>query len=391
MLALSFRQSTAPLTCIRRAQAGHTPLHITAARGDVEATKLLISKGANLNLTNAVRSGAFLCVLRVIKMNGGGGSYHSGVVMGQVFENGEASVGVMAGCTALQLAVAQGRRDTVVMLLEAAVKEEETAKAGRSASGGDSPSARQGARRALAMKSTPQKGEAWDEDLRPPSRRRSTLHQACATGNFNLLQILIDRGDDLDIQDTADGSSPLHLACSNGSLEVIELLLEEGADPAAVDDDGSTALHYAALKSSRPVVDLLLRMACIDADTHNDLGRTPLHEAARVGNIDAMSTLIQNGASCKETDKNGDTPFVLAQKRKQKSAMMVLQGAASGVDITNLTGSGSGYDSIMPMPFFGSTDDPEVADRQLGVVGENTRRANEEGCSLDLPVMCQIA
>ena len=56
------------------------------------------------------------------------------------------------------------------------------------------------------------------------------MHRAAWNGNKNVMQLLLDRGAELNAVDQ-DGWTPLHGATLHGHKDVVQLLLERGADP----------------------------------------------------------------------------------------------------------------------------------------------------------------
>jgi ankyrin repeat protein len=74
------------------------------------------------------------------------------------------------------------------------------------------------------------------------------MYVACQGGHLGAVQLLLDRGADLD-EPYVNGWTPLHWAVRNGHGQVAQFLLEHGADPAVrAKDDGKTALEVAAAK-----------------------------------------------------------------------------------------------------------------------------------------------
>ena len=73
------------------------------------------------------------------------------------------------------------------------------------------------------------------------------LHEACNHGFYDIVRVLLDRGASVAINDkggtSCDGITPLYDACSNGYFDVIELLLERGADATVKTDFGDTCLN----------------------------------------------------------------------------------------------------------------------------------------------------
>jgi len=84
--------------------------------------------------------------------------------------------------------------------------------------------------------------------------QRSPLHWACANGQINTVEVLIEFGADVNIQDEQRWT-PLHFACNNGHKNVVSFLLKNGANISIEDSFNRPPLHFAKKKSIR---DLLL-------------------------------------------------------------------------------------------------------------------------------------
>jgi hypothetical protein len=72
------------------------------------------------------------------------------------------------------------------------------------------------------------------------------LHHAVSMKSFNVAEVLITHGCDVNLQTESMRSTPLHLAVLGRQTEIVELLLEYKASPNLVDIDFCTPLHYAA-------------------------------------------------------------------------------------------------------------------------------------------------
>jgi hypothetical protein len=73
---------------------------------------------------------------------------------------------------------------------------------------------------------------------------KSALQIAAETGNVHLVQLLLDKGADINAPDPW-GATAVVDAAFVGSPEIVKLLISRGADVNA-NDDGATALGYAA-------------------------------------------------------------------------------------------------------------------------------------------------
>ncbi|MCY4012581.1 MAG: ankyrin repeat domain-containing protein [Gammaproteobacteria bacterium] len=115
------------------------------------------------------------------------------------------------------------------------------------------------------------------------------------------------------------GSTPLMRAARRSKdVETLAILLEAGADPNASADDGSTALLTAAFwrTDGAALVILLdggadpnLAYRADDDRSYPMDGETALHRAARNGNVEGVSALLEHGADATALDSQGRTPF----------------------------------------------------------------------------------
>ena len=153
-------------------------------------------------------------------------------------------------------------------------------------------------------------------------------------------KLLID-APSLAVDAAADGRTPLHFACQKGCFEMTQLLIDHGADVNAEDDDGQTPLAAAAhggpwkpvgdeqiisllIKSGADVtfwlaaeigrVDLVERAIADGADVNafDAHGFTALYHAAHNGHLDCVRLLIDNNADPGRAATDGQTPLSTA-------------------------------------------------------------------------------
>jgi hypothetical protein len=91
----------------------------------------------------------------------------------------------------------------------------------------------------------------------------TALHMAAEYGEHEIAELLLDYGADIDAQGK-NSVTPLQLASREGHEQVVRLLLERGADVNAQGGDRGTALHMASQEGHSHVVRLLVGKA---ADT----------------------------------------------------------------------------------------------------------------------------
>jgi truncated hemoglobin YjbI len=130
-----------------------------------------------------------------------------------------------------------------------------------------------------------------------------------------------------------NGWTLLHVAAGAGSLATVVLLLAAGADPNARDGGGHTPLYSLANQCQVPggakIVAVLLN-AGASVDACEGVKRcTPLHMAARRGNVEIAAALLDAGADIEARDSTGDTPLRRAVNcsKPEVAALLVARGA----------------------------------------------------------------
>jgi ankyrin len=149
----------------------------------------------------------------------------------------------------------------------------------------------------------------------------TALHLAATNGSAAMVQLLLKAGADANTRN-GNGTTPLMLAAAAGKTEAIGVLLDNGADPNARDTNhGQTAVMFAAALNRGPAIRLLSSRGAalkitskIDESKPNNSdrgvnngearaagaaqvgGNTPLHFAARDGQMEAVQALLDSGA-----------------------------------------------------------------------------------------------
>ncbi len=134
-----------------------------------------------------------------------------------------------------------------------------------------------------------------------------------------LMQLLLDRGADVEDQDD-DGVSMLMYLAAIGYDEPARRLLARGADVAAVDNEGRTSLHYAAMcdPGHTRVVELLLAAGADPRATAKG-GESPLDLARRHGNLGAVRLLAAAGPAAREPEAPAPLKGLLAAHNRVRA------------------------------------------------------------------------
>ena len=95
---------------------------------------------------------------------------------------------------------------------------------------------------------------------------------------------------------------------------------------------GNSAFHKAAYKGDIDAVNTLIANGA-NVNEKNDIGRTALHlDAALHGHVDTVNTLIANGANINEKDNDGKTAYDRAKTDEIKE---ILRNAMANVNTLN--------------------------------------------------------
>ena len=121
----------------------------------------------------------------------------------------------------------------------------------------------------------------------------TTLQQAAADGDEDMVRLLLSRGVDVDGKEgDVSNETALHVAAHFGHQHIVEILLQAGALVDDLDLQGQTPLHAAASSGQEAIARMLLmqgaRLNCVD-----NAGDTPLHCAARYGRLEVVRLLIR--------------------------------------------------------------------------------------------------
>ena len=154
----------------------------------------------------------------------------------------------------------------------------------------------------------------------------TALHHAAGYGPIDNLQLLIDKGADVNAKNRRR-STPLHWAIHDEAK--VRLLLSKGANVNAKQAQGRTPLYLAAMLGERRPDHALVTCSGADPNLASANGQTPLMMAASRGNVEGLRLLIERGAEVNAKDGAGETALMFACSSGNADAVRLLieQGA----------------------------------------------------------------
>ena len=154
------------------------------------------------------------------------------------------------------------------------------------------------------------------------------LSNAAAAGRMDIVQLLLDHGADPNLPEEqfAPKGKALYSAVYHGHYEIAKLLLERGAFPnPPVESSGDALWVSREWRPDKRIEELLLSYGAAPVQEHRDqdwparahnwLGITPLHQAARKGDVGEAKKLLEAGADLTARDEHlRSTPLGWAAK-----------------------------------------------------------------------------
>ncbi|GMH36812.1 hypothetical protein BSKO_04685 [Bryopsis sp. KO-2023] len=231
-----------------------TPLNFAAQGGHVEAVKILIQEGANVDSKDNL---GFTPLLDA--------AFYSRVDVIEVLLESGADIEARTdkSSTALILAAQEGHLKVAKVLVEAGADVDAQTEEGSTA-----------------------------------------LYLAAQEGHLEIAKVLFKAGATVDLRRNT-GFTPLMIASRENKMEVVEFLLESGADVNARNQEGMTPLHFAGYAGNPELAQLLLNNGA-DKDFQTKFGESPLFWAAFFGNGEVMEVLKKAGADLNIKDRAGE-------------------------------------------------------------------------------------
>lgn len=142
----------------------------------------------------------------------------------------------------------------------------------------------------------------------------TSLMLAATAGHAKIVEILLNNHAELEAQSERTKDTALSLACSSGRYEVVEILLARGANKEHRNVSDYTPLSLAASGGYVPIIKLLLTHGAeINSRTGSKLGISPLMLAAMNGHTQTVKLLLDMGSDINaQIETNRNTALTLA-------------------------------------------------------------------------------
>uniref|UniRef100_A0A8C3T8G0 K Homology domain-containing protein n=1 Tax=Chelydra serpentina TaxID=8475 RepID=A0A8C3T8G0_CHESE len=163
---------------------------------------------------------------------------------------------------------------------------------------------------------------------------------AATAGHVGVVEILLDKGGDIEAQSERTKDTPLSLACSGGRQEVVDLLLARGANKEHRNVSDYTPLSLAASGGYVNIIKILLNAGAeINSRTGSKLGISPLMLAAMNGHVPAVKLLLDMGSDINaQIETNRNTALTLACFQGRAEVVSLLLDRKANVEHRAKTG-----------------------------------------------------
>ena len=167
--------------------------------------------------------------------------------------------------------------------------------------------------------------------------QETPLHLASQNGHQHIAEFLIQRGSHINARNFPMQETPLHLATRHGHQHIAEYLIQHGGHVNARNFPmQETPLHLATRHGDQRIAEFLIQHGSHVSARNVPWQDTPLHIAAKNGHRRVAEVLIQHGGDPNARNKIKQVPLHLAAQNGHKHVAAVLIRHGSDVNAKNV-------------------------------------------------------
>jgi ankyrin repeat protein len=156
----------------------------------------------------------------------------------------------------------------------------------------------------------------------------TALHIAISNRNMDALKLLVSSGANFLLKDKNE-MSPVHLAADQGFRAALEYFINMPQQDFGTTKTGASLLHLLSLWFDGAFIRHFVTSKKAIVDVVDKNRRTPLHYAALVNNVSAVTQLLELGCKINVRDQNGMTPLHEAiRDRNTETTLLLLDSGA---------------------------------------------------------------
>ncbi|PSN36090.1 hypothetical protein C0J52_20529 [Blattella germanica] len=170
---------------------------------------------------------------------------------------------------------------------------------------------------------------------KPNKRGWTPLHVSVEFNQCEIVDFLIRKGMNLQIQTLNKSMTALHIAARLGLDDMVSFLLSKGSDVNAENEKGLLPLHYAVKNNNVTCVKMLFNVAATLIKSNDKESYRILFMASTVDAADSMRFLIQNGIKIDLRDSNKYTPLHISACNGSLNTTRILLEKGANVNARN--------------------------------------------------------